>query len=39
MRWVGAFIGALLILFVGGSCVRYVTGFILDPFWEAPLEE
>ncbi len=39
MRWAGAFIGALLILFVGGACVEYVTSIFLDPMWEAPLEE
>ncbi len=39
MRWAGAFIGALLILFVGGACVKAITGVFLDPMWEAPLDE
>ena len=39
MRWVGAFIGAVLLLAVGGACVQYATSFFLDPMWNAPLPE
>lgn len=38
-RWVGAFIGAILLLLVGGTCVQTVTSSFLDPMWNAPIEE
>ena len=39
LRWLGALVGAILILYLGGACVELVTGDFLDPMWDAPIEE
>ena len=39
VRWVGALVGAILVLYIGGTCVEVTTGVFLDPMWNAPLEE
>ena len=38
-RWIGALVGALAILYFGGACVEFASGFFLDPMWDAPIEQ
>jgi len=38
-RWLGALLGAILIVLVGGACVNVATGFFLDPMWNAPYDD
>ena len=39
LRWIGALLGAIAVLYIGGACVEMTTGVFLDPMWDAPIEE